>query len=95
MDYDFLVKYIILIVIIYALLMILLPVFVYAISARAKSIDKKLDKIIELLRVQPVEVAENSIEDIDKDLKVCSHCGSKNFTEDSICRICSKPIQQG
>jgi len=49
MDYDFLVKYIILIVIIYALLMILLPVFVYAISARAKSIDKKLDKVIELL----------------------------------------------
>ena len=49
MNYELWAPFIILCAIIYLILMILLPIFVYAISARARSIDRKLDEVIELL----------------------------------------------
>lgn len=73
------------IVLIFALLALLMPVFVYQIRNQTKDMDKKMDTIIKLL-------ARQSGVKVKARVKVCPSCGAKNRAQDFKCIGCGKPL---
>jgi len=77
--------FITIIILVFAILAILMPLFVYQIRNQCKDMGQKMDMIIKLL-------ARQSGVKITPKVKECPSCGAKNRMQDFKCIRCGKSL---